>query len=385
VSPIELDLSVLKRAASAIEKETADKFTSLTPSAAALLLSLSARKISDMVYPWTLLICHSDDLASRLYSDALFWAKILGTERPQLIPPKGNPYCLKNLFEIYNKKSGKLVTSVEAAMSPAWMPEDFPVFKIRTKTTVNRDTFIKNLQNIGYSHVPVVSGYGEMSVRGGIIDLFPPGEELPLRLEFFGDYIESLRSFDTDTQRTVRELDEITIIPASGPDEGSALIHSFKNSLIFAYEPDDLKRHYPDIEELFHGRKVISLISLPLSGEGFDCDVRGLGGLGILPEERRQLSDVVKMVKDLSNHYFILIVSSSESQARRLRELFEEGGLDVPVIEQTMVAAYEQSPIITVGDLSRGFVCNRTIVIGAVDILEKNLFTNRSGNQRSQS
>ncbi|MBL8473578.1 MAG: transcription-repair coupling factor [Rhodocyclaceae bacterium] len=66
----------------------------------------------------------------------------------------------------------------------------------------------------GYSHVTQVVSPGEFSVRGSLIDLFPMGTALPLRIDLFDDEIDSLRTFDVDTQRTVYPVDEIRLLPA---------------------------------------------------------------------------------------------------------------------------------------------------------------------------
>jgi transcription-repair coupling factor (superfamily II helicase) len=71
------------------------------------------------------------------------------------------------------------------------------------------------LQSNGYVRTDTVHDAGEYAVRGGIIDLFPSGEPGPLRLDFFGDEIETLRRFDTSTQRTIEAVNAFTLLPAS--------------------------------------------------------------------------------------------------------------------------------------------------------------------------
>ena len=67
---------------------------------------------------------------------------------------------------------------------------------------------------IGYQSVPIVTLPGEFARRGGILDVWPPGDRFPARLEFFGDEIEMLRRFDPETQRTIEKVDQIRITPA---------------------------------------------------------------------------------------------------------------------------------------------------------------------------
>ena len=65
----------------------------------------------------------------------------------------------------------------------------------------------------GYSHVTQVMSPGEYSVRGGLIDLFPMGSVLPYRLDLFGDSIETIRTFDVDTQRSLYPVKEVRLLP----------------------------------------------------------------------------------------------------------------------------------------------------------------------------
>jgi len=85
---------------------------------------------------------------------------------------------------------------------------------IKKGEEADRDTLLATLQDIGYSRMTMVEERGEMSVRGGILDIFPPMYETPLRIEFFGDEVESIRAFDISTQRSLKELDEARVLPS---------------------------------------------------------------------------------------------------------------------------------------------------------------------------
>ncbi len=80
---------------------------------------------------------------------------------------------------------------------------------------IDRDRLAHLLQANGYVRTDTVHDQGEYAVRGGIVDLFPSGEEQALRLDFFGDEIESMRAFDPADQRTIGRLDRFTLLPAS--------------------------------------------------------------------------------------------------------------------------------------------------------------------------
>ena len=80
---------------------------------------------------------------------------------------------------------------------------------------VEQDGLIRSLVDLGYENVSLVQAIGDFSVRGGIVDIFPPGYEAPVRFDFFGDTVESLRTFDPISQRSIMEIDEAVILPAS--------------------------------------------------------------------------------------------------------------------------------------------------------------------------
>ncbi|WP_375402366.1 transcription-repair coupling factor [uncultured Sphingomonas sp.] len=80
---------------------------------------------------------------------------------------------------------------------------------------IDRDKLAGLLQANGYVRTDTVHDHGEYAVRGGIVDLFPSGEEQALRLDFFGDEIESVRTFSAEDQRTTGRLDGFTLLPAS--------------------------------------------------------------------------------------------------------------------------------------------------------------------------
>lgn len=85
---------------------------------------------------------------------------------------------------------------------------------LQTGTDLERDLLLRKLMDLGYTMTPLVEDRGTASVRGGIVDIFPPDRPEPVRVEFFGDQIESIRSFDPVTQRSLSELAHLTILPS---------------------------------------------------------------------------------------------------------------------------------------------------------------------------
>ncbi|WP_340608701.1 transcription-repair coupling factor [Xenorhabdus bharatensis] len=79
---------------------------------------------------------------------------------------------------------------------------------------ISRDKLRANLEQAGYRSVEQVLEHGEFATRGALFDLFPMGSEHPYRIDFFDDEIDSLRTFDVDSQRTLEEVEKISLLPA---------------------------------------------------------------------------------------------------------------------------------------------------------------------------
>jgi len=75
------------------------------------------------------------------------------------------------------------------------------------------EMLVEHLLSVGYTRVDVVEMPGQVTIRGGIVDVYPPEQERPVRIDFFGDEIESIRRFDPETQRSSSSLDEVLLLP----------------------------------------------------------------------------------------------------------------------------------------------------------------------------
>src|SRR5580704_11763201 len=87
----------------------------------------------------------------------------------------------------------------------------------------------------GYHRASTVSERGEFAVRGGVIDVFPPGAEEPVRLDLFGDTLESIRAFDRETQRSTRQLKSVDLLPVSEALLDAAAIARFRTGYLAAF------------------------------------------------------------------------------------------------------------------------------------------------------
>ena len=104
----------------------------------------------------------------------------------------------------------------------------------------NPERLMERLAHDGWERVSLVTGPGEVSVRGDIVDLFPAGRERPVRLEYFGDELETLREFDAESQHGGDTLDRIEIFARGAEDEFGTLLDHFRpEDPVFLVAPDE--------------------------------------------------------------------------------------------------------------------------------------------------
>ena len=150
-----------------------------------------------------------------------------------------------------------IVASVRALMQPT-----LPVRQYRMGTRTIRVGQLLDLERtlstwigLGYKSVPVVDAPGEFSRRGGIIDIFPPAAQTPIRIELFGDEVESLRHFDPSTQRSQNLLESATITPATEalPRFGPRVAEGLAAWDLASLSGDDAEPFQRDLEALANG------------------------------------------------------------------------------------------------------------------------------------
>lgn len=149
-----------------------------------------------------------------------------------------------------------VIVSVGALLQLITPRDKFDSGKIKFKTgdTFDIAELSKKLTEIGYTRCETVEGKGCFSVRGGIVDIFSPGDDDPLRMEFFDDEIDSMRRFSVDSQKSTEKIESAEIIPAQDTDEsGSLLSYIDPDSLAVIDEPvrtaESAKAIKADMEE----------------------------------------------------------------------------------------------------------------------------------------
>ena len=110
---------------------------------------------------------------------------------------------------------------------------------LEVSQSIERDELLEKLVKIGYERVDQVEQRGHFSVRGDIFDIFPVNSDDPIRMEFFGDEIDTMRHFSVDTQRSIETVDAYTVTPffLTSDDADSTLLSYAKDGLIIYDEP----------------------------------------------------------------------------------------------------------------------------------------------------
>ena len=124
-------------------------------------------------------------------------------------------YRLKAINAILHDSNTVIVTTPEGLMTPL---SDIACIKesvLKVGDILETDKFALLATSIGYENVTIVDGKGQLSIRGGIIDIFPPYLDEPVRIELFDNEIDSLRTFDVISQRSLEKIKEVRIMPAS--------------------------------------------------------------------------------------------------------------------------------------------------------------------------
>ena len=126
-------------------------------------------------------------------------------------------------------------------------------FQARVNQDVDREALVAFLSGNGYVRTGTVREPGDFALRGGIVDLWPPGSETPLRLDFFGPALDAIRRFDAETQLSTDTVPEVELLPASEAPLDAASISRFRSGYVAAFGTanDD-----PLYESVSAGRKA---------------------------------------------------------------------------------------------------------------------------------
>ena len=130
-------------------------------------------------------------------------------------PAKTTAARLHTLYRLPTLQTGIVVSTV-AALLARLPPRSYIAagcLVLKTGEHCSLNTWVSNLSEGGYRRAEIVTEPGDFAVRGGVLDLFPGASELPFRIELYDDEVESIRLFDPDSQRTVRRVEDVRILP----------------------------------------------------------------------------------------------------------------------------------------------------------------------------
>jgi transcription-repair coupling factor (superfamily II helicase) len=192
--------------------------------------SASAYVVAEMLRcdsPDLLLITADHDSAAEFCRELGFFSRAGAT--PLLLPawdvqpfstnsphPDISSARLDTLFKLQNGSARIVVMPVAAALQrvlPRMLFNEASCYLVAGED-FERDELLSKLIRMGYANVPLVEDRGSFAVRGGILDIFPPDQAAPVRIEFFGDTVETIRFFDPLTQRSLQSVEELILLPS---------------------------------------------------------------------------------------------------------------------------------------------------------------------------
>jgi transcription-repair coupling factor (superfamily II helicase) len=210
-----------------------------------------------------------------------------------------------------------VVASVRSIMFRTLPPR---AFKLGTRTlkqgqAINLDQLLEAWINFGYESTSTVIAPGEFSRRGGIVDIFPPALNQPIRIEFFGDELESLRTFDPASQRSLDPIEQVTITPAL---EALAKNGSFAAEKIKDWDTSHLT---DDLQEQFEKDRKGLLVNSSFRGMEFYLPLLHSDSTSLLDYFPSEALIVLDDASEIADAW-----SELEEEAVELRHEAEEAG-----------------------------------------------------------
>ncbi|MCP4642458.1 MAG: transcription-repair coupling factor, partial [bacterium] len=217
-------------------------------------------------------------------------------------------------------------------------------------TEYDLEELLATLVTLGYERELMVEQRGHMSVRGGIFDVFPISSELPYRIEFFGDEIESIRRFEPETQRSVDEINTVTILPRSekvlltedGDEPGTCLTdYMGPDALVALDEPMAISEEAHKLEEqlggtahfmtwrdgLAHLEACQRLSLAQVAYTGAESTPRFTTTMGSMTGWQGHAEDFWEQLQQWdADGFTVMLLTANTGERRRLYELLDEHG-----------------------------------------------------------
>jgi len=217
-------------------------------------LSLAVAELAAAARGPVLLVASSPRDAARLQTEVAFFAgtglpvrSLPGYETLPYDPFSPHPDIvserLQTLEALPEMSRGVVVVAAETLLQrlPPRRHVAAHSFSLRKGDRLDFDAFRARLAAAGYAHVGQVMSHGEFAVRGSIVDLFPMGSEAPLRLDLFDEEIESIRSFDPETQRSGEAFEQVRLLPAREFPTTPEAVKGFRQRWRARFEGDPMR------------------------------------------------------------------------------------------------------------------------------------------------
>jgi transcription-repair coupling factor (superfamily II helicase) len=271
---------------------------------------------------------------------------------------------------------GVVVATPSALAAPLLTPAEFRAraFSLEVGGTIDRDTLVQRLETAGYERVDTVVEVGQWSLRGGIVDVFSPMRERPVRAEFFGDEVESLRLFDPTTQRSIESLSELTVLPLSVDSDSSVFLPAWlpSDALVVLDDPallDAPPEDAPSALPLAEALAGFQRLELPLLQRGGGSAPRIAMGTRSVGGYQGRFKELAVTIREWRAEGFaVRLVVDDEQQAARLRGILAEHDLE-PWPGASLWSG-EGLGVIT-GDCAGGF---QLPALGLVVLAEEDIF-----------
>ena len=325
------------------------------------------------IAPYRLILAEDERRAREIYEDYRFYdRKVYSYPAKDLLffqaDIHGNLLIrqrMKVIKALLEEKELTVVTSIDGCMDFLESLEKIKeqLIHYESDSTVDTEQLKNQLVALGYERVGQVEMPGQFSVRGGIVDIYCLTEENPWRIELWGDEIDSIRSFDPESQRSLENLEEITIYPAVehiGDKDMVSFLDYFpeERTIIFLDEPNRLTEKGGAVEEEYRQsrmhREEKGSRNLPenwlCSFEQLQKELNKRNCISVCALEPKQAGWKVRekfylevksisaynnsfelLVKDLHHYkkqgYRIALLSGSRTRAERLAKDLQEEGL----------------------------------------------------------
>jgi transcription-repair coupling factor (superfamily II helicase) len=209
--------------------------------------------------------------------------------------------------------------------------------RLQRDVSVQMETLLKKLATAGYDRVAQVTTRGQFAVRGGIVDLYSWQTPLPVRLEFLGDTIESLREFDVDTQTSVRDLSAIDVLLGAADDQ-AGLVRDYigDQDLKIDIEPEESSQAQVQISEgwIENGPE-------DFNGAFQDCEVGEFAVGDFILAETKRAQFINRLSDWRKSKARIVIYFQTEGEIERFREIVSVEALeDVDLVLGTLARGF---------------------------------------------